>query len=59
MYDIYSDYTNYTDLLFAVMKPRDCLNVINIFFYTKMEYYMFSNEIHMEYVWNIQVPIVN
>ena len=59
MYDIYSDYTNATDLLFAVMKPQDCLNVIKIFFYTQMEYYMFSNEIHMEYVWNIQVPIVN
>ncbi len=23
-----------------------------------MEYNMFSNEIYMEYVWNIQVPIV-
>ncbi len=34
------------------------LNGIKIFFYTKMDDYIFSNEIHMEYVWNIRVPIV-
>jgi hypothetical protein len=37
------------------MQPYHCLNVIKVVFYTKMEYYIFSNEIHMEYVWNTQV----